>query len=649
MLYKLQKFLENESLIKELKLNCNMPTRQKCNKDLFKQIIINSNNLILSNNELIYLLKNKNNLENLHIFCPVCGKKNKFLTTKYSEHCSKECSSRDPNRIKKIKQTKKERYGNENYVNSEKAKETCNIKYGVSNASKSNIIKQKISEANKKCAKEALIKRNKTKEERYNNKNYNNSLKNEQTCLQRYGKKHYSQTEEYLDKVKKHNNIKFGKDFYSQTDEWLERVKNACNNKFGTDNAFKSNFIKQKIKQTKENKYGNPNYNNRKLAEQTCQKLYGVKNYTQTEECKIKSKFTRISNGNQYPDNIVDKFLKQWTKEEKPTPKDFYIYFKENYNEKVDITNIYGLLKNVKEQFIFNQPIQENMVEQFLISNNIRFEKHNRQLIKPQELDFYLYDYNVALEVNDIWSHNSTIGPFNTIPKPLNYHFNKTIKCIEKGIRLIHIYEPYLLNENKWKIIQDIILHACNKSKKIYARNTEIIVKPAIELKQFFIDNNTQGYRQAKTAFVLIDKKTKEPLMAYSVGKAFFGKGKYDAEIARGACKLGYTIVGGASKLWKYIIEYYKNKDLDGNPGSINSIVYYVNLNYYNGSSMKFLKGTTFVKNQPSFWNYWVDDKILKNREPQRHLEIKKLEKEGKVLVIGNAGTQVNVWKRNLV
>lgn len=48
---------------------------------------------------------------------------------------------------------------------------------------------------------------------------------------------------------------------------------------------------------------------------------------------------------------------------------------------------------------------------------------------------------------------------------------------------------------------------------------------------------------------MLLDKITKEPLMGYLVGDAYFGKGKYDAEISRGACKLGYSIVGGASKI----------------------------------------------------------------------------------------------------
>ena len=52
------------------------------------------------------------------------------------------------------------------------------------------------------------------------------------------------------------------------------------------------------------------------------------------------------------------------------------------------------------------------------------------------------------------------------------------------------------------------------------------------------------------------------------------------------------------------------------------------------------------LKNQYGFFNYFIDTKELKNRNPGEHKQIKELEKEGKVLVIGNSGTQVNVWYR---
>lgn len=62
---------------------------------------------------------------------------------------------------------------------------------------------------------------------------------------------------------------------------------------------------------------------------------------------------------------------------------------------------------------------------------------------------------------------------------------------------------------------------------------------------------------------------------------------------------------------------------------------------------MQFLDNVQTLKNQYGFFNYFIDTKELKNRNPGEHEQIKQLEKEGKVLVIGNSGTQVNVWYRN--
>lgn len=508
--------------------------------------------------------------------------------------------SKDPNVKKKIKQTKLERYGDENYNNQELNK------------------KRRLEKYNGKYFSNEVIERLKNVSQETKNKA---KEKARETFLKHYGVDNIFKNKEYIQE-------RFKEKYNVNNPSLLQEVKNKKKNSFqkhyGVDCSFQASEVKNKIKQTLLNKYG-------------------VTNPGKSKELLEKSARTRIKKGLQYEPFLVDKFLSQWNKERKPTVEDF-----KQFINLSNVTNAHKMVASsgLKDNFAIKQSYLENVVEDFLKQNDIRYEKHNREVIKPQELDFYLPDYKVALEVNDIWTHNSSQGYYNNEPKPLDYHFKKTMKCNEKDIRLIHLFEPYIISEKKWPILQDIILHACNKNKKIYARNTEVVIKPAIQMKEFFEKNNIQGYRNAITAFVLIDKKTKEELMCYTVGNAWFGKGKYDAEIARGACKLGYSIVGGASKLWKYIIEYYKDKNLNNEKGSINSIVYYVDLNHYCGKSMNFLDGVIFIKNQLGFWNYWVKEKKLKNREPQRHNEIKKLIQEGKVLVIGNSGTQVNVWKR---
>ena len=498
--------------------------------------------------------------------------------------------SKNPETIKKIKATKLERYGDPGYNNIEKNKRNRLAKFNgqyFSPEGAKNFKKPLSSEAKEKAR---------------------------QTCLKNHGVDNIFKKKDYIQQKTKE---KYGVHNVSKLQEVKDKKKATFQEHYGVDCGFQAEEIKEKSKKT-------------------CLERYGVDNANKSPIIQEKSKKTKIAKGFQWDESNLDIFFNTWTKKRKPTVKDFQIFLNCS-----DLSNVYKVVDRhgIRNKFDIHVSFLEMEVQEFLEKHNINFEKHNRQLIKPLELDFYLPEYNVALEVNDIWSHNSTKGGFGYDPLPIDYHFKKTMLCRDKGIRLIHLFEPYIMIAKKWRILEDIILQACHKNKRVYARKLDIEIKPAIEMKQFFEDNNIQEYRNAETAFVLINKETREPMMCYTVGRAWFGKGKYDAEIARGACKLGYSIVGGASKLWKHIINYYKDKDLYGNPGSINSIVYYVDLNHYNGQSMTFLDGVQFIKEQYGFWNYWVKEGILKNREPGRHQEIKQLEKEGKVLVIGNSGT----------
>ena len=124
--------------------------------------------------------------------------------------------------------------------------------------------------------------------------------------------------------------------------------------------------------------------------------------------------------------------------------------------------------------------------------------------------------------------------------------------------------------------------------------------------------------------------------MAYMMGHCFFGKGKYEWEVIRGATKLGYNVVGGASKIWNYFLAEY-------NP---TNCVYYIDYNYFNGNSLPYL-GLTYIKSQAGFKNWWVKTNEVKNREPLRHKEIMRLQALGEVIPIYNAGTKVYVWENN--
>jgi hypothetical protein len=121
--------------------------------------------------------------------CPLCGAEPKFIdfTNGFREYCSVRCSSlathdkalqtrrsnyTNEEIIRKVKQTKLKRYGDVNYNNPEKSKQTCLGRYGVDSTLKVKSIRQK--------GKQTCL-------ERYGDVNYNNREAARNTCLERYG------------------------------------------------------------------------------------------------------------------------------------------------------------------------------------------------------------------------------------------------------------------------------------------------------------------------------------------------------------------------------------------------------------------------------------------------------------------------------
>jgi hypothetical protein len=118
---------------------------------------------------------------------------------KYGKDCYKQ-------RTKKGKQTKLERYGDENYCNIEAIKEKARLR----------------SEEEKK----AIVRKTKqTKLERYGDENYLNIEKRENTCLKKYGVKNFVSTEKFRQKFEETQIKNYGslKKFYNhvrrKTDE----------------------------------------------------------------------------------------------------------------------------------------------------------------------------------------------------------------------------------------------------------------------------------------------------------------------------------------------------------------------------------------------------------------------------------------------
>lgn len=320
------------------------------------------------------------------------------------------------------------------------------------------------------------------------------------------------------------------------------------------------------------------------------------------------------------------------------------------------------------EEWKIRKQYLKSIVRDIFEENKIDY-KENVTFNNGLFADFYNEQHHLAVEVCDFASHCSSkkILDFERIGDKQPY--TNWQKANELGIRLICAYENEILDQKKYYVFKNMIQYQCGIFHRVFARNTKVEIIPALKMKPFYEANNIQGYRNAKTAFVLKDKKTEEPLMCYTIGAAYFGKGMYDCEIARGACVINYhdtgvgiQVVAGASKLWKHILEYGETHNPDGTPGRINSIVYYTDNRYYDGRSIGHLMDSGFESGKvetlattPGFMNFW--DNIeenpethrgkLKNREPARHALITQGYRKGNILCIPNAGTTTHVYIRD--
>lgn len=390
-----------------------------------------------------------------------------------------------------------------------------------------------------------------------------------------------------------------------------ELAKQTMLEKYGVDNAFKSEKFKQKIRET-------------------CLRKYGVTNAMQSESVRrhLSEKLKKVKRNQYNWETRADRLKDYYEENGKILPKELMKLW--GVNE----SNTYRFLREYKlEKYVeLKASWLEAPVERFLKENNISYEKHTRTVIPPQEIDFFIPEFNLALECNDVYSHNSTRNAFGGKPKNKNYHFNKSRKCEEKGIRLIHIWDYEWFDDKKEPILKSMILGACNKAETIYARKCTIEIRKSAEMRQFFEENNIAGFRGGKFAICLVYQG--EVVMSYLMGYSYLARGQQELEVIRGATKLNTRVIGGASKLWKHLIEEY-------NPSSI---VYYIDFNYFNGNSLPHL-GLKYVSSQAGFKNYFRKTKTVHNRQPVRHREIKELVKQDKVWEIWNAGVKKYVWE----
>lgn len=131
----------------------------------------------------------------------------------------------------------------------------------------------------------------------------------------------------------------------------------------------------------------------------------------------------------------------------------------------------------------------ENEVFCFLKENlNCLIVKNNRSILDGHEIDIYIPSKKIGIEIDGVRWHSEGLG------KGKYYHIAKTLKCEEKGISLIHIFE------DEYVLHKEIVLNKLkrklgieNKLEKIYARKTKVEIVSKNIAGDFLEKNHIKG------------------------------------------------------------------------------------------------------------------------------------------------------------
>jgi hypothetical protein len=454
--------------------------------------------------------------------CLNCGKKLNFISYShgYGKYCCSNCANTDKEKLRKQKETFKERYLMDNgFVN--RCKQTMIDRYGENY---NDII---------------LEKRKKTCLEKYGCEFPLSNKKIREKINETVSTRSDEEKQKIIEKAKHTKLEKYGDENYIN----LELIKQNNLKKFGVEYPFQSQEIQEKGKQTRLKKYGS---------------IYPLQN----KELNDKSKQTRIQNHINNSDIIIDRienFDGKFFKCKCPHPecnkcneKEFIIpydkYFVRNYeNRELCVVLCPGNTNKGTTIELF--------IRDILDKYNVFYETNNKSILNGKELDIFIPEHNIAIECNGIYWHSL---------KDSNYHYNKWKKCREIGIKLLSFWEDQILN--KPNIVESILLHNLGLyQRKIYARKCNIKIVSNSDALKFLNDNHLQGYVNSSIRVGLYYGDELVSLMAFGKKRGSLGnKGKQnDWELYRFCNKLNTSIAGGASKLLKYFINNYHPNSIE--------------------------------------------------------------------------------------
>jgi hypothetical protein len=422
---------------------------------------------------------------------------------------------------------------------------------------------------------------------------------------------------------------KYGIEFFPQHKDFIKKQRKTKLEKYGDENFNNT----PKNKNTKLEKYGSGNFNNFQKYKETCLIKYGTENYSKSNNYinKVNENYKNL-----YPNINFEKIEKEFVEIKCPdcgessrlSKQLLYERYKRNYTTCIKCNPIGHK----------NRSGYELEICDFLKENNIEYINNKKFQNSKTEIDIYIPNFNLGIEVNGVYWHNELF-------KDSNYHLKKTIKAENENINLIHIFEDEWIY--KKNIVKSIIKNRLKiNNKTIYGRECHIKELDSKTTSKFLNENHIQGNINSKHRIGLYHKDELVSVMTFGLGRIMMGGKNNEFELTRFCNIINYNIIGAASKLLKFFIKKYNPK----------KVVSYSDVRLFNGDLYGKLNFVKIHQSKPNYW--YVIDGIRHNRFNYRKsrlvkegFDINKTEKEimfeRKIYRIYDCG---NIrWELNLI
>lgn len=447
-------------------------------------------------------------------------------------------------------------------------------------------------------------KRWETLEERYGSVENALSIfaeRGKKTLKERYGVESVQDIPGVREKTARTNLERYGASNPCQNKEVREKIKQTHRNKTGEEQAK----ILQKRIQTNFKKYGvefaQQAESTKEVFRQRCLEKFGVDNPSKLSETRVKAHNTIIERYGSWRAIKTDE--QRRLKREELIKENMEKYKNINFSVKgfeyftID-DRPYVKCNNCGFEFLLETPPSQIMtnlhcphcnpkirgsqtekdISNIIKSWGVEVKENSRKILpNSKELDIYLPEYKLAIEYDGSFWHkyveeeNFLKGKDYIGHNDKNYHLKKTNECLEKGIRLIHIFDDEYMNRRD--VVFSLLKKFVNKIDKIGARKCKIKEINKETYKKFTDENHLQGFSPAS---VMIGLFFKEDLVAViGLGKPRFNK-SYEWEIIRYCERQDVVILGGEAKL----LEFFKRKY---NP---KSIISYSDRRWFTGSNL---------------------------------------------------------------